>query len=54
MTPAFALAEMLATLAAGRGGETATQALKHTEDQLAAFHVHWTPKAGRRRAREQA
>jgi DNA-binding MurR/RpiR family transcriptional regulator len=54
MTPAFALAEMLATLAAGRGGDTVAQALKHTENQLAAFHVHWTPKAGRRRARAQA
>ena len=49
MTPAFALAEMLATLAAGRGGETVSQALKHTQDQLVAFNVHWTPKAGRRR-----
>ncbi len=49
MTPALALAEMLATLTAGRGGETVSQALKHTEEQLAAFAVHWTPKAGRRR-----
>jgi len=49
MTPAFALGEILATLAAGRGGDTVAQALKHTEEQLAAFNVHWAPKPGRRR-----
>ncbi len=50
MTPAFALAEMLATLTAGRGGDTVTQALKRTETQLDAFNVHWSPKPGRRRS----
>jgi DNA-binding MurR/RpiR family transcriptional regulator len=41
MTPAFALGEILATLAAGRGGSGVAQALRHTEEQLAAFDVHW-------------
>ncbi len=43
MTPAFALGEILATLAAGRDGAKVARALKHTEAQLAAFHVHWRP-----------
>lgn len=49
MTPAFALAEILATLAAGRAGDEVPTALKQTEEQLAAFGVHWNPKAERRR-----
>jgi DNA-binding MurR/RpiR family transcriptional regulator len=43
MTPAFALCEILATLAAGRDGVKIAQALKRTEAQLAAFNVHWCP-----------
>lgn len=49
MTPAFALAEILATLAAGRAGDDVPAALAQTEEQLAAFGVHWQPKAERRR-----
>lgn len=49
LTPLFALAEMLATLAAGRAGEDAPKALARTEAQLAAFGVHWEPSARRRR-----
>lgn len=49
MTPAFALAEMLATLTAGRGGDAVSAALARTEKQFAAFGVHWTPKTARRR-----
>lgn len=49
MTPAFALAEILATLAAGRAGDRVPEALQRTEKQLASFHVHWTPKAERKR-----
>lgn len=49
MIPVFALGETLATLAAGRGGDGVKSALKRTEDQLAAFDVHWKPKADRKR-----
>lgn len=49
MTPAFALAEILATLAAGHAGDDVPKALKQTEEQLATFSVHWTPKSERKR-----
>jgi DNA-binding MurR/RpiR family transcriptional regulator len=41
MAPAFAAAEILASLVAGRGGANALKALKQTEAQLAAFHIHY-------------
>jgi DNA-binding MurR/RpiR family transcriptional regulator len=44
MAPAFSAAEVLASLVAGRGGANALKALKETEAQLAAFHVHYDPK----------
>ncbi|CAN5922832.1 MurR/RpiR family transcriptional regulator [soil metagenome] len=40
MTPLMAVAEILAALVAGRGGEQALAALDHTEAQLSAFGVH--------------
>lgn len=49
MTPAFALAEILATLAAGQAGDEVPRALRETEEQLGSFGVHWTAKPGRRR-----
>lgn len=49
MTPAFALAEILATLAAGHAGDDVSKALKATEEQLAAFDVHWNSKSERKR-----
>jgi DNA-binding MurR/RpiR family transcriptional regulator len=49
MTPAFVIAEILAALVAGRGGEDATAALRRTEDQLAAFDVHVRPRTEKRR-----
>jgi hypothetical protein len=48
MTPAFAVGEILAALVAGHGGEAALEALRHTEDQLNAFNIHWSPQDGRR------
>ncbi|MBL9190460.1 MAG: MurR/RpiR family transcriptional regulator [Opitutaceae bacterium] len=51
MAPAFALAEILASLAAGRGGETVAAELKRTEAQLAAFHTHWQPGSAGTQAR---
>lgn len=47
MTPLLAVAEILASLVAGRSGEKALDALAHTESQLAAFGVH-LPRRGTR------
>ena len=44
MAPSFTATEILASLATGRGGANALKALKETEAQLAAFHVHYDPK----------
>jgi DNA-binding MurR/RpiR family transcriptional regulator len=43
MVPAFAVAEILAALVAGRSGAKALEALKQTDDQLTALNVHWSP-----------
>ncbi|MGO4388915.1 MurR/RpiR family transcriptional regulator [Microvirga sp. 2YAF29] len=48
MTPCFVVSEVLAALIAGRGGDRSLEALKRTEDQLAAFNIHWSPQHGRR------
>ena len=42
MTPLLAVAEILAALVAGNGGQTALAALERTEAQLSAFGVHLT------------
>jgi DNA-binding MurR/RpiR family transcriptional regulator len=47
MVPAFAVAEILAALVAGRSGPKALEALKQTDDQLTALNVHWSPQNGR-------
>jgi DNA-binding MurR/RpiR family transcriptional regulator len=49
MAPAFIVAEILAALVAGRGGEDATTALQRTEEQLSAFNVHVTSRTDTRR-----
>lgn len=46
MVPAFVVGEILAALIAGHGGADALAALKRTEAQLSAFHVHWSPQDG--------
>jgi DNA-binding MurR/RpiR family transcriptional regulator len=43
MVPAFAVAEILAALVAGRSGAKALEALKQTDEQLTALNVHWSP-----------
>jgi DNA-binding MurR/RpiR family transcriptional regulator len=48
MTPCFVVSEILAALIAGRGGDRSLEALKRTEDHLAAFNIHWSPQDGRR------
>ncbi|GHE03070.1 transcriptional regulator [Defluviimonas sp. 20V17] len=40
MAPAFTLAETLAVLVAGRGGEAALEALRKTDAQMAEFNTH--------------
>ena len=40
MSPAFTLAETLAVLVAGRGGEAALEALRRTDAQMAEFNTH--------------
>lgn len=40
LTPAFVVSEVLAALVAGRGGEASLEALRRTEAQLSALHVH--------------
>jgi DNA-binding MurR/RpiR family transcriptional regulator len=47
MTPLLAVAEILAALVAGRGGNKALAALEHTEAQLSTFGVH-LPRSGNR------
>jgi DNA-binding MurR/RpiR family transcriptional regulator len=47
MVPAFAVAEILAALVAGRSGAKALAALKDTDDQLTALNVHWSPQNGK-------
>lgn len=44
MAPAFAVAEVLGALVAGRGGEAALEALRRLDAQLAAFKVHLKPR----------
>src|SRR5262245_816012 len=47
MTPLLAVAEILAALVAGRGGNKALAALEHAEAQLSAFGVHLPRRNGR-------
>jgi DNA-binding MurR/RpiR family transcriptional regulator len=41
MTSAFVVAEILAALIAGRGGDESLRALRRTEDQLTSLNIHW-------------
>lgn len=41
MAPAFAVAEILASLVAGHGGEAALDTLRLTDEQAAAFNIHF-------------
>lgn len=40
MSPAFVIAEVLGALVAGRGGDSALAALRHTDEHLAALNTH--------------
>ncbi len=45
MAPAFAAAEILAALVAGRGGADALATLAATDRHLASLDTHWTPRS---------
>jgi DNA-binding MurR/RpiR family transcriptional regulator len=48
MSPAFAVAEVLGAIIAGRGGDDALATLKHTDEHLAALNTHWRPRGGKK------
>jgi DNA-binding MurR/RpiR family transcriptional regulator len=47
MSPAFAVAEVLGAIIAGRGDD-ALATLKHTDEHLAALNTHWRPRGGKK------
>jgi DNA-binding MurR/RpiR family transcriptional regulator len=47
MSPAFAMAEILTALVAGRGGDAALDTVRRMERQLIALDVHMKPRAPR-------
>jgi DNA-binding MurR/RpiR family transcriptional regulator len=44
MSPAFAIAEILGAIIAGRGGEDALATLRHTDQHLATLNTHLKPR----------
>jgi DNA-binding MurR/RpiR family transcriptional regulator len=48
MSPAFAVAEILGAIIAGRGGEDALATLRHTDEHLAALNTHLKPRGGKK------
>jgi hypothetical protein len=40
MSPAFAVAEVLGAIVAGRGGDAALASLRHSDGHLAALNTH--------------
>lgn len=48
MSPAFAIAEVLGAIIAGRGGDDALATLKHTDEHLAALNTHLKPRGGKK------
>jgi hypothetical protein len=48
MSPAFVVAEILGAIIAGRGGDDALAALRHTDDHLAALDTHLKPRGSKK------
>jgi DNA-binding MurR/RpiR family transcriptional regulator len=48
MSPAFAVAEVLGAVIAGRGGDDALATLRHSEEHLAALNTHLKPKGSKK------
>jgi len=44
MSPAFAVAEVLGAVIAGRGGDDALATLRHSDAHLAALNTHLKPR----------
>ena len=48
MSPAFAVAEILGAIIAGRGGDEALATLQHTDQHLAALNTHLKPRINKK------
>ena len=48
MSPAFAVAEVLGAVIAGRGGEEALASLRHSDGHLAALNTHLKPRGSKK------
>jgi DNA-binding MurR/RpiR family transcriptional regulator len=48
MSPAFAVAEVLGALIAGRGGDDALASLRHSDGHLAALNTHLKPRGSKK------
>jgi DNA-binding MurR/RpiR family transcriptional regulator len=48
MSPAFVIAEILGAIIAGRGGDDALCALRHTDQHLAALNTHLKPRINKK------
>jgi DNA-binding MurR/RpiR family transcriptional regulator len=48
MSPAFAVAEVLGAVIAGRGGEDALASLRHSDGHLAALNTHLKPRGSKK------
>jgi DNA-binding MurR/RpiR family transcriptional regulator len=48
MSPAFAVAEVLSAVIAGRGGDDALASLRHSDGYLAALNTHLKPRGSKK------
>jgi DNA-binding MurR/RpiR family transcriptional regulator len=48
MSPAFAIAEVLGAIIAGRGGDAALASLRHSDGHLAALNTHLKPRSNKK------
>jgi DNA-binding MurR/RpiR family transcriptional regulator len=48
MSPAFAVAEILGAVIAGRGGDEALASLRHSDGHLAALNTHLKPRSSKK------
>jgi len=48
MSPAFAVAEVLGAVIAGRGGDVALASLRHSDQHLAALNTHLKPRGSKK------
>ena len=50
MSPAFAVAEVLGAIIAGRGGDAALASLRHSDGHLAALNTHLKSRADNKKS----